>query len=56
MTEQNDNIETPPAVEPTHYDGPTKSHQRAWNFGTTTLIAAVAVAFVAVIVYFIVLR
>ncbi len=52
MTEQNDNIETPPAIEPTHYDGPTKSHQRSWIQGTNLLIIAVAVAFVAVIVIF----
>lgn len=56
MTQQNDNYETPPAVEPTHYDGPTKREQRAWNFGTTTLIAAVAVVFVAVILIFVLTR
>ena len=36
MTQQNDNFETPPAVEPTHYDGPTKREQRAWIQGTTS--------------------
>ncbi|HET9662317.1 MAG TPA: hypothetical protein VFP05_18465 [Thermomicrobiales bacterium] len=56
MTQQNDNAETPPAVEPTQYEGPPKSEQRAWNFGTTTLIAVLAAVFVIVIIIFIVLR
>lgn len=56
MTEQNDNFDTPPAVEPTHYDGPSKTEQRVWNLGTTTLIAAVAVVFLAVIVIFVLTR
>lgn len=56
MTQQNDNYETPPAVEPTHYDGPTKSHQRAWNFGTTTLIGALAVIFIAIILVYVLTR
>lgn len=56
MTQQNDNYETPPAVETPRYEGPPKSEQRAWNFGTTTLIAAVAVVFVAVILIFVLTR
>ena len=56
MTEQNDNRETPPAVEPTHYDGPTKSEQRSWIQGTNLLIVAIAVVFVAVVLYFILTR
>ncbi len=56
MTEQNDNIETPPAVEPTHYDGPTKSEQRTWIQGTNLLILAVAVAFVAIILIYVLTR
>ena len=52
MTEQNDNIETPPAVEPTHYDGPTKGSQRSWIQGTNLLILALAVGFIAVILGF----
>jgi hypothetical protein len=50
VTQQNDNSETPPAVEPTHYDGPTKRHQRTWIQGTNLLIVALALAFVVVIV------
>jgi hypothetical protein len=56
MTEQNDNIETPPAVEPTHYDGPTKREQRVWIGGTNLLILAVAVVFVAIILIYVLTR
>jgi hypothetical protein len=56
MTQQNDNIETPPAVEPTHYDGPTKREQRVWNWGTSTLIAALAAVFVVIIVIYVLTR
>jgi len=52
MTQQNDNFETPPAVETPRYEGPDKPEQRAWNLGTTTLIAVVAIVFVAVIIIF----
>jgi hypothetical protein len=56
MTQQNDNIETPPAVEPQQYEGPPKSEQRAWNWGTTTIIGIVAAIFVAVILIYILTR
>jgi hypothetical protein len=56
MTEQNKNVEVPPAVEPTQYEGPPKNEQRAWNLGTTTLIAAVAIVFVAIIIIYAVTR
>ena len=56
MTEQNDNFETPPAVEPTHYDGPTKAQQRSWIQGTNLVIIAVAVFFIAVILGFVLTR
>jgi hypothetical protein len=56
MTEQNDNYETQPAVEPSHYDGPTKKEQRVWNWGTTTLIAVVSIIFLAIIIIYAVTR
>jgi hypothetical protein len=56
MTEQNDNIETPPAVEPTQYEGPTKSEQRSWIQGTNLLILALAVIFVAIILWYVFIR
>lgn len=56
MTQQNDNYETPPAVEPTHYDGPTKQHQRTWIQGTNLLILALAVVFVAIILIYVATR
>jgi hypothetical protein len=56
MSQQHENADTPPAVEPTHYDGPTKREQRVWNFGTTTLIAALAAVFVIVILIYVVTR
>jgi len=56
MNQQNDNIKTEPAVEPTHYDGPTKSEQRSWIQGTNLLILAVAVAFVAIILIYVLTR
>lgn len=56
MTEQNDNIETPPAVEPTHYDGPTKAEQRTWIQGTNLLILALAIVFIVIILIYAVTR
>lgn len=56
MTQQNDNYETPPAVETPQYEGPPKSEQRAWNLGTTTIIGAVAIIFLIVIIGFILTR
>jgi hypothetical protein len=56
MTQQNDNYETPPAVEPDQYEGPPKSEQRAWNWGTSGIIAILAVVFVAIIVIYVVTR
>lgn len=56
MTQQNDNYETPPAVESRHYEGPHKEEQRNWNWGITTLIAGVAGIFLAVIVVYLVSR
>jgi hypothetical protein len=56
MTQQNDNIETPPAVEPTHYDGPTKAEQRTRIQGTNLLILALAAAFIAIILIYVLIR
>ena len=56
MTQQNDNYETPPAVEPDQYEGPPKSEQRTWNWGTSGVIVALAIIFVAVIVIYVVTR
>lgn len=56
MTQQSDNRETPPAVEPTHYDGPTKREQRTWIQGTNLIILALAVVFIAVILWYIFIR
>ena len=56
MTDPSDNIETPPAVEPTHYDGPTKSEQRSWIQGTNLLILGLAVVFVAIILGYVLTR
>jgi hypothetical protein len=56
MTEQNDNFETPPAVEPTHYDGPTKAHQRSWIQGTNLIILVLAVVFIAIVLIYVLTR
>ena len=56
MTQQNDNIETPPAVETPQYEAPPKSEQRAWNWGTTTIIGVVAAIFVVVIIIYLIAR
>lgn len=56
MSQQSESYQTPPAVEPQQYEGPSKAEQRAWNFGTTTLIAAVAIIFLAIIVIYAVTR
>lgn len=56
MTQQNDNYETPPAVEPRQYEGPPVEEQHSWNWGTTTLIAGLAAIFLAVIVVYLVTR
>jgi hypothetical protein len=56
MTLQNDNADTAPAVEPTHYDGPTKRGQRSWIQGTNLLIVALALTFVGIILAFAVTR
>ncbi len=56
MTSQNDNRETPPAVDrgPGNYEGPPRSEQTSWIQGTNLIILAVVVIFIAVIaVYFI---
>lgn len=56
MTEQNDNYETPPAVEPTHYDGPTKAEQRTWIQGTNGIILALLVIFIVIILGYVLTR
>ena len=56
MTEQNDNFETPPAVEPTHYDGPTKSINAPGSRAPTSSSPVLAVVFFAVILGFILTR
>lgn len=56
MTSSNENKETPPAVEPTQYEGPPKSEQRQWNWSTSTIIIALAVVFAAVIIIYLVVR
>ena len=56
MTQQDDNYETPPAVKPDQYEGSPKSEQRAWNWGTSGIIAILAVVFVAIIVIYVVTR
>ena len=56
MTQQNDNSETRPAIEPAQYEGPTKSEQRSWIEGTNLLILALAVVFVAIILGYVLTR
>lgn len=56
MTSQNDNIETPPAVEPAQYEGPSSTEQRTWIEGTNLVILVVAVLFVAVIIIYVLTR
>jgi hypothetical protein len=56
MTQKNNNIETPPAVETPEYEAPPKPEQRAWNWGTTTIIAAVFVVFVVIILIYVLTR
>jgi len=56
MTHQNDNSDTPPAIDPTHYDGPTQSEQRSWIQGTNRLILVLAVVFLAIIVWYVFVR
>lgn len=54
MTQQNDNYETRPAVSTETYEDPPKPDQRAYRWGTTTVIAGLVVIFLAVIVIFVV--
>ncbi len=56
MTSSNENKDTPPAVEPAHYEGPPKSEQRQWNWGTSTIIIALAVIFAVVVIVYLVTR
>jgi hypothetical protein len=56
MTDQNDNIETRPAVEPTQYEEPSSSEQRSFIQGTNLLILALAVVFVAIILIYVLTR
>ena len=56
MTDQNDNIETRPAVEPDQYEEPSRSEQRSFIQGTNLLIVALAVVFVAIILIYVFTR
>jgi hypothetical protein len=56
MTQQNDNSETPPAVEPTHYNGPTETEQRSFIQGTNRTILILAVVFIVIILIYVFTR
>lgn len=56
MTHQNDNIETPPAVETPQYEGPPTGEQRSWIEGTNLIILILAVVFVAIILIYVFTR
>ena len=56
MTQQNDNFETPPAVEPASYETPPRDEQRSWIQGTNLLILGLAAAFVIIILAYVLTR
>ena len=56
VTHQNDNIETPPAVESPQYEEPSTSEQRSFIAGTNLLILVLAIVFVAIILIYVFTR
>ncbi len=56
MTHQNDNSETPPAVEPTHYDGPSETEERSIIQGTNRSILILAAVFIVIILIYVLPR
>ncbi|MCO5223514.1 MAG: hypothetical protein M9947_18350 [Thermomicrobiales bacterium] len=56
MTQQNDNFETPPAVDPVEYENPPKPDQRTWIQGTNLIILVLAAIFVAIILIYVFTR
>ncbi len=50
MTSSNENKETPPAVDPIQYEGPSRREQRQWARGTTNIIIILAVIFAVIII------
>lgn len=52
MTSQNDNAETPPAVESEEYEGPPPATQKTWIQGTNLLIVVLAVIFLVILLYY----
>lgn len=56
MTQQNDNFETRPAVEPAAYESPPPSEQNSWIRDTNLLILVIFAIFVAVIAIYMLAR
>ncbi len=56
MTQQNDNAETPPAVDPYQYESPPKPEHRTWIQGTNLIILALAAIFVVIILIYVFTR